>query len=793
MKRISSYSIVPLLFFLFASPTLSIAKQQTDQTAAITIGQLDPTPLAFTENAGQWDKQVKFRASAAGTTMWFTSNGIYFQLTRRISAANPSEQPTFSPAPYYASSDSIEQLIIKASFAGANPNPEIIGENMMEYKCNYLIGNDPTNWYTDVSNFTSVLFKDIYPGIDLRYIGTEDGKAQYEFIVAPGANIEQVKIKYEGIDNLSVDADGHLIAQTGWGDMIAPLGTSIDGNVSAERGQLLFSQNTSDFSMSSRNTPRSISFAVVLGYSTYLGGNALEESRGIAVDNSGAAYVTGSTWSSSFPTLGPYQTDQGNIDAFITKLSDSGNFIYSTYLGGSEEDFASGIAVDNSGTVYVAGWTYSTDFPTLNPYQSINQGGEYDAFVTKLSSAGDSLVYSTYLGGNRYDRCFSVVVDASGAAYVTGETSSYNFPTLNPYQTHQRDMDAFVTKFSGSGNDLVYSTYLGGNDYDRGYGIAIDNSEAAYITGYTSSTDFPTLNPYQTDQDREDAFVTKLSASGNSLIYSTYLGGNDESPGLGDDLGLSIAVDDSGAAYVTGMTSSTDFPTLNPYQTYQAYFDAFITKLSSSGSSLVYSTYLGGDNNDEGFGIAVDDFGAVYIIGRTVSSDFPVVNSYLTDHGFFDAFVTKLSSAGNNLVYSTYLGGTNYDGGDAIAIDDSGTAYVTGQTKSINFPIFNPYQPSPGGDYDAFVSKLQVLYYSYICGDADASGAVDIDDVVSLIQYIFAGNTPPDPLESGDADCSGDVDIDDVVYLINFIFDGGPQPCDTNGDQTPDCYESSTK
>jgi hypothetical protein len=412
---------------------------------------------------------------------------------------------------------------------------------------------------------------------------------------------------------------------------------------------------------------------------------------------------------------------------FVTKLSSAGNsLIYSTYLGGSFEDAGIGIAVDNSGCAYVTGYTYSPDFPTVNPYQTFQ--GSTDVFVTKLSSAGNSLMFSTYLGGSSDDHGIGIAVDNSGCAHVTGETRSGNFPTVNPYQTQQGDWDAFVTKLSSAGNSLIYSTYLGGSSYDPSRGIAIDNSGCAYVTGYTNSANFPTENPYQTDQGDWDAFVTKLSTAGNSLIYSTYLGGN------GNDDGRVITVDASGCAYVTGATSSIDFPTVNPYQTDQDTTDVFVTKLSSAGNSLIYSTYLGGNEWDYGNGIAVDNSGCAYVTGYTNSADFPTENPYQTDQGDWDAFVTKLSSAGNSLIYSTYLGGSSRDYGRGIAVDNFGCAYVTGYTQSTDFPTENPYQTDQGYN-DVFVTKLSDgtptpdwTILVYVNGDNNLESAA-IDDI----------------------------------------------------------------
>ena len=395
----------------------------------------------------------------------------------------------------------------------------------------------------------------------------------------------------------------------------------------------------------------------------------------------------------------------------MTKLSSSGALIYSTYLGGSGNDYGFAIAVRFvmfHGSAYVTGNTNSPDFPTRNPYQTYQ--GEVDVFVAKLSASGDSLIYSTYLGGGSIDRGFGIAVDGAANAYVTGYTYSSSFPTLNPYQTDQSGADAFVTKLSASGNSLIYSTYLGGGSDDAAYGIVVDLFDHAYVTGETISSDFPTVNPIQSYQGSTDAFVTRLSSSGATLDYSTYLGGTN------NDHGRSIALCDysagSSGAIVTGETYSADFPTKNPYQTDKNDCDAFVTLLSYNGDSLIYSTYLGGWNWDLGCGITAKD-GIAYVTGWTTSLDFPTLHPYQTNpNGLkgYDAFVTALSSSGS-LIYSTYLGGKISDFGLGIAVDNCHNAYLTGYTDSPDFPTQSPNQTYQGG-LDAFATKL-----SYGSGD----------------------------------------------------------------------------
>jgi hypothetical protein len=773
-----------------------------------TIQSLNKTPLSFTKNVGQWDDRVLFRANAGGATMWFTKEGVTYQFTRRIdndantlSTAGVGQNRfgfdasgTGTGTPQLAvgddrlnnTRDSIDQLVLTAKFIGANPNLEIIAEGQLEYKCNYFFGNDPVKWHTDVPNYEAITLKDIYPGIDLKYSGDGSGQAAYEFIAAPGAKIAQIKVAYEGAEETSLDSDGRMILKTKWGDMTAAIGSGVNGTGLASPRFAVNSESTLGSAASSQSPAQTNSGTLSLSYSTYLGGGNNDEGNGIAVDGNGSAYVTGRTCSTDFPTLNPYQaTYQGGDawggDVFVTKFSSSGNsLIYSTYIGGGDDDWGYSIAVDSSGNAYVTGQTFSPNFPIRNPYQSTFHGSYSggDAFVTKLSSSGRRLIYSTYLGGGAHDSGRGIAVDSGGSAYVSGTTSSSDFPTLNPYQMYQGGIDAFVTKLSNSGSSLIYSTYLGGGDDDAGLGIAIDGIGNTYVTGGTYSSNFPTLNPYQTFQGCWDVFVTKLSGSGISLIYSTYLGGE------GDDCGYGIAVDGNGNAYVTGETSSSSFPTLNPFQTYQSASDAFVTKLSSSGNSLIYSTYLGAGSLDQGRGIAVVGGGSAYVTGGTYSSssDFPTLNPFQThQESYFnteDVFVTKLSSTGNSLIYSTYLGGESWDEGSCIAVDASGNAYVIGNTGSSNFPTLNPYQTYQNTwESDVFVTKL-TWTPDYLCGDVNTDEQVDLLDAVFLINYIFVGGPAPQTLSLGDVNCSGGtINIADVVLLINYIFRSGPAPC----------------
>jgi hypothetical protein len=458
------------------------------------------------------------------------------------------------------------------------------------------------------------------------------------------------------------------------------------------------------------------SFAGALVYSTYLGGVGEDISYSIAIDSSGNAYITGWTSSSNYPTtLGAFDSSRsGARDAFVTKLNPSGTaLVYSTYLGGGNVDEGYAIAVDSSGNAYITGVTSSTNFPTTSGAFDTSFNGYSDFFVTKLNASGTALIYSTYLGGGNYEYGNGIAVDGLGNAYITGMTQSSNFPTTSGAldNSFNGGEDCFVTKLNASGTALVYSTYLGGEDYDNGYGITLDGSGNAYITGYTYSYYFPTTSSaFDTSYNGYyDAFVTKLNPSGSALVYSTYLGGAEE-----DEYGHSIAVDASGNAYIAGETESGDFPTTTgAFDTsFNGYYDAFVTKLNPGGTALVYSTYLGGGDSDFGYGIALDSSGNAYITGETGSTDFPTTPSaYDTiKNSSYDIFISKLYAEGTALVYSTYLGGESLDKGYGIVLDSSENIYITGETYSFDFPnTSNAFDTSYNASNDGFVTKFSLV------------------------------------------------------------------------------------
>ncbi len=698
----------------------SVSTPQTDPKAqARILGSYGKLPLSFEANHGQTDGRVKFLSRSGGYSLFLTGDEAVLALRGKKAKNTAPKRPTSSPVEtrLAASADRMTGGVLRMKLRNANAAAKVTGVDELPGTSNYFIGNDPAKWRTNVPTYAKVKYEGIYSGIDLVYYGNQR-QLEYDFIVAPGADPRRIQFDVRGARRIRQDAQGELVFKVGedeirWHKPVAYQEKNGTRQEITAR-YALTNANLVAFEVAKYDPNRPL-YIDPLIYSTYLGGSSDDDGYGIAVDSAGNAYVTGQTSSTDFPTTNPLQpANAGGNDVFVAKINPTGSaLVYSTYLGGSGND-GNGwghIAVDSTGNAYVTGWTESTDFPTVNPLQAAYGGGG-DAFVAKINPTGSALVYSTYLGGSSYDGGFGIAVDGAGNAYVACQTSSTDFPTANPLQPTYGggSDDAAVAEINPTGSALVYSTYLGGSGADYAQGIALDSAGNAYVVGQTYSTDFPTTpGAFQTicgdaGCTAGDAFVTKLNPAGSALVYSTYLGGNSM------DWGGGIAVDGEGDAYVTGQTYSTNFPTMNPLQ--QNYAggpgDAFVTKLNPAGSALVYSTYLGGWLMDWGGGIAVDITGNAYVTGFTMSGNFPTMNPLQGCGGYWDAFVSKFNPTGSALVYSTCLGGTDADWGLAIAVDSAGNAYVTGYTDSTNFPTENPLQPANGGGNDAFVAKLNI-------------------------------------------------------------------------------------
>jgi hypothetical protein len=686
-------------------------------------------PLSFEVNRGQTDGEVKFLARGQGYTLFLTSTEAVFQLRTADGGWRNGRMEEIPKLPIPNSKPAIStpkilnppsatrhppSAVLRMKLVGANPEPQVAGVEELPGTSNYFIGNDPTKWRTDVPNYARVEYQDVYPGIDLAYYGNQR-LLEYDLIVAPGADPNVITFEYRSADQLEVDERGDLVIHTPGGQIRQhkPVIYQEENGVRQEitGGYALKTDHQVGFEIGAYDPDRSLIIDPTLVYSTYLGGSGLDAGHGIAVDEAGNVYVTGRTSSVDFPVMDPLRLTPagGSSEVFVAKLNPTGRqLIYSTYLGGNLGDEGNDIAVDSAGNVYVAGITGSANFPMSNSLQARLGGGTIDAFVVKLNTTGNALVYSTYLGGSTPDSARAIAVDEAGNVYVTGHTHE-NFPTVNALQSDFRGGtaffggDAFVAKLNPDGSGLLYSSYLGGSGEDIGLDIAVDDEENAYVVGDTRSADLLPQSSLQTFGGDQDAFVAKLNATGSTLVYATYVGGSSFERGMG------IAVDASGSAYVTGFTDSDNFPStqLAFQRSLRGPEDAFVMKLNAAGNGRAYSTYLGGTRNDQGLKIAIDADGNAYITGVTNSTDFRL-ESPLQDNlsGDGDAFVTKLSAAGRTLIYSTYLGGSSYDASFGIAVDADENAYVIGVTNSAAFPTVSALQPTSGGSSDAFVTKI---------------------------------------------------------------------------------------
>ncbi len=702
-----------------------------------------------------------------------------------------------------------ESAAVRMQFVGASAGAQIRGDAELPGRINYLIGNDRAQWRVGVTPFGKIRVEELYPGVNLVYYGNQR-QLEYDFTLAPGADPGAIAMRFDGADKLSINPEGELIVSLAGGEIRQRkpvIYQAIGGGRKViAGGYRLVDARTVTFEVSQYDRRQPLVIDPVLGFSTYFGGTAGDTVWAVAVDTVGTnnmIYIAGQTFSQQFYTNGPpfstpgaFQTNYagGNFtgDAFVAKLeldSSTTNLEYLTYLGGSVDDGAQSLAVDADGDAYVTGFTDSPDFPTVNPlYPHIsgtNVGyGSYpvDAFVAELSPDGSSLIYSTYLGGSGMDSGQGISVDSAGAAYVTGISYSSNFPAISAvtfslnssnYTLPNRqactntvyfNANAFIAKIGPGGSPLVYSTYFGGNNFDEGMSIALDGSNNVYVTGFTASTNFPAFHAiYQTlirtnlvgtnqvpvyitnlyngfllngatnQSSASDAFVAEFDSTGTNLVYSTLLGGTN------NEIATHIAVDNAGAAYVTGWTVSSNYPsTLSPYLPITSFVatntssgllatNAFLTKIAvtngifiitnrthvitnTAQAVIAWSAIFGGQGVDVGNCVALDtNHSYVVVTGSASSTNFPVYQppgnlATTTNSGYSDAFVIAFNTAGTNLLYSAYLGGSANDYGYGIAVDTNGNVYVVGQTLSTNFPSLNGPLSAIDGTNDAFVS-----------------------------------------------------------------------------------------
>ncbi len=639
-------------------------------------------PVSFEANIGQADAAVEFLAHGQNGNLLLTRSEAWLAL--QINGVEKGPR------------------LLRLMLAGANAGSKPEGLDPLAGKANYILGNDPKRWRTDVPTFAKVKYHGVYPGVDLIYYGNQQ-ELEYDFVLQPGANPDAIVLEFAGADKISLDASGDLLLYLG-AKFIRQHKPIVYQEIGGARkilsgNYVLHSGMQVGFEIADYDKTKPLVIDPVLAFSMTFGGSGANQALGIALDTNDNVYITGNTTSSDFPIVNGFQTNYlGNLDAFVTKFDTNGAIVYSTFLGGgvlnniNQSSSGQGIVVDINGDAFIAGYTQVTNFPVKNALQPTN-GGICDAFVTELNPAGNGLIFSTYLGGKGFDAANGITLDGNGDAIITGYTLSTNFPTVYAAQpVYGGNGDAFVAKLTADGSALVYSTYLGGSNSENnvsasslgsasastlaanlGGGLAVDFDGNAYVTGWTYSTNFPVLNAFQPTNATSyygfysDTFVTKLDPSGN-LIYSTYFGGKY------GNVGRAIGVDINDNVYFAGNDQGGSLPTTNAFQPYfggdgAAFIgDGFVAALDFTGTNLIYCTYLGGSGDDQINGIAVrPDDGAVAVTGFTDSPNFPLMNAVQPngEQGFFmsanSATTWNLSNAGlaSSVIYSIQVDPSN--------------------------------------------------------------------------------------------------------------------------------------
>ena len=762
MKTARKIKIIPMLLLLWSLPMSMLPRvtakpvaaenKSTPADAKLSVAEnYGKLPLSFEPNVGQSAKPVKFLSRGNGYTMFLTASEAVFSLRQ---AKEKKSNATW-----------------RLQLAGANQNAAIEGHEALPGKVNYMIGNDRSQWHTGIPTFRKVQYSDVWPGVDMVWYGTHN-ELEYDFVIKPGSNPAQVRLLFEGADNLRILESGDLLVSVNGAEMVQHAPTvyqDLDhGRVSVPGKYVLKGAREVGFEIGNYDVNKPLVIDPVLSYSTYIGGAASDTGQSVAVDSTGRAYLAGVTTSDelTFPIENAFQGSQIDTLGFVTKLNPAGNdVLYSTFLGFSNGfctgSFCgtqiNGIAVTSDGRAVVTGGVTNEDddskFPvTPNAYQKngfciswcgIEPNRMVDAFVTMFSADGSELVYSTFYGGSSnyrysergFDIANAIAVDSSNRVYITGLTASNSLPTKHAFQIGRHSegegKDAFIAVFNplaANGNDtLLYASYLGGDGDDIGRGIAVDGDRNAYVVGSTASTDLETKSPSSLPPLRAtfqggatDGFIAKIDteATGNaSLTYSTYFGGNV------NDRVESVAVDANQRAYITGASNSSpaSFPLRNAFDSTQTNGEAFVAKLNADGTALFYSSFLGGDNGntssdgEEGLGITIDFGGNAYVTGRTTSgASFPSLLP-LAANLQGTAFLTKIeASISNNTVprilYSTTFGGSGARG-EAIALDPKGNVYLGGTTPGTLPATAGAFDTTfNGGPSDGFIAKFNTTF-----------------------------------------------------------------------------------
>lgn len=682
-----------------AEPAVIADARSTPEDAERAGKVFNRLPLLFEANAGQAESEAKFVARGDGFGLMFKPDSVAMVVKERAKSA-PSEAGAQAEA-------SSQVAVVHMKMAGANPGPRLTPRGKQPTRLNYMIGSDASNWHADIPTYSELIYEQVYAGIDVRYYGNRR-QLEYDFIVSPGADPDRVRLDFEGCQSVSIASNGDLILDTKAGDLRHGkpfVYQEVDGTRREVAGSYrITGPDQVGFQLGEYDRTLPLVIDPVLEYSTYLGGNSNDFSKDLTIDSAGNAYIVGDSISPNFLA----NSSALNSDVFVARFTTTGNMLNLTFFGGNANDFATSVAVDATGNVYMGGTTFSANFPRVNAID-MTLGGTNDAFITKLNGLGPGLFFSTFVGGSGDEAGVSLAIDSATNIYLTGRTnSSADFPRVGAIQQNYGGgvSDAFVSKINANGAAFAYSTFLGGSSTENilsDSGIAVDTAGNAYVTGDTVSTNFPRVNALQQvkagNASQADAFVSKLNASGAAFVYSTYIGGTLT------DRGLDIAADAAGNAYVTGLSESITFFGASPIRTPVGLIDAFVAKLNPGGSAYLYFTFLGGSEPDSGNAIFVDSANNAYVSG-SAGAGFVLVNALQpTFAGGDDAFVTRLNSNGV-VTFSTYLGGSNAETATGVAADTTGSIYLSGFTSSTNFPTALPLVALHGGAADVFMSKI---------------------------------------------------------------------------------------
>lgn len=682
----------------------------------------------FVENRGQWDSTALYRLQCPQSTTWITPNGW---LTDLPVASGTESSSSTSPAIRR------KGAIIRTTFLGANTKPTAITAGQQPTRCNFFRGSFPNRWYSNVPVWGEVYLADLYPGVDARYY-LQNGSLRYDLLIAPGANPQQIQFAVSGATATQITPHGTLLVETPAGtieqqELVAYQGEGVNRTkvecrfIRTETGAIAFKVGNYN--------PEATLVIDPLVFSTLVGGAEDDLMLTICRDSSGNIFTGGYSLSADFPTNdGAYDiTYQAGRDIVICKYnSDASTMMFATYLGGEGDDMPQGLASSSNGSILITGWTRSRQFPTTaGAFRSTIDSANTASFLTRLSPTGDSLLFSTYVTASYGDFAFSLATDPQGYAYLTGRTLNQEFPTsAGAFDSVLRaNYDTYVLKMNPAGDSIVAATLIGGDNLDEANSIALDGDGNVYLAGVTRSSDFPvTPSAYHDDRSgNSQVFISKFNPALTQLLYSTVFGGD------GDDYANGIAVTTDGAAVVAGRTLSANFPTTPSalLAAPPALENAFVTRLSADGSALEFSSFLGGTGVDRITGMGIDDRGNPYVVGQTSSADFPTTPDadFPTIAGGDDAFVAKIHSSGTRLLYSSFFGSDLRDEAIAVAVDDPGNAYVAGFTSAPNFPTTSgAANRTHSGKRDGFLLKLP-LVNPPISGAPD--GVESADDLVS--------------------------------------------------------------